>query len=193
MSEEPKISGALGKELSKRMVVRTDAQAEEVKVNRNGVSVVAVDIETAIVVQSVFYSTRLKVDYTAIPHAVYSHPQIASAGLREELETDLHPVDEPLELTLYDNPNQQWRACEDRPTMSTFNLIGEVPVDEIPDDAEIFCDEQGTALTFESFGTIRVIEGGDICGTRQGEGIVGRSSIDPTQPVPEAWPCEISE
>jgi len=40
--------------------------------------------EAAIVVQNMFYDTNLKVDYSAIPHAVYSHPQIASVGLTEE-------------------------------------------------------------------------------------------------------------
>ncbi len=40
--------------------------------------------EAAIVSQNSFYDTKLKVDYTAVPHAVYSHPQIASVGLGEE-------------------------------------------------------------------------------------------------------------
>jgi len=40
--------------------------------------------EAAIVAQNVLYDTRLKVDYTAVPHAVYSYPQIASVGLRED-------------------------------------------------------------------------------------------------------------
>ena len=40
--------------------------------------------EAAIVSQNSFHDTKLKVDYTAVPHAVYSHPQIASVGLGEE-------------------------------------------------------------------------------------------------------------
>ncbi|MDP3879996.1 MAG: dihydrolipoyl dehydrogenase [Dehalococcoidales bacterium] len=40
--------------------------------------------EVSIVVQNVFYGADLKVDYTVVPHAVYSHPQIASVGLGEE-------------------------------------------------------------------------------------------------------------
>ena len=40
--------------------------------------------EAAIVSQNSFYDTKLKVNYTAVPHAVYSHPQIASVGLGEE-------------------------------------------------------------------------------------------------------------
>jgi mycothione reductase len=40
--------------------------------------------EAAIVAHNVLYGTNLKVEYTAVPHAVYSYPQIASVGLREE-------------------------------------------------------------------------------------------------------------
>ncbi|UCB43868.1 MAG: dihydrolipoyl dehydrogenase [Dehalococcoidales bacterium] len=164
LSEEPEISGLLKSELSKRMAVYTNAQAEEVRKNRNGISVVIVDKksgeeseltaqkimmavgrrsnadllkveatgveldnrdfikvneymetskkniyavgdangqqmfthmanrEAAIVAQNVFYGTRLKVDYTAVPHAVYSHPQIAVVGLKEEEAKKNHEI-----------------------------------------------------------------------------------------------------
>jgi len=164
LSEEPEISDVLNQELSKRMVVRTNAQANEVKAVQNGVSVATVDRrsgqkrestaqqlmmavgrrsnadllevsntgveldnrgfikvneymetskkniyavgdangqqmfthmanrEAAIVVQNLFYGSRLKVDYTAVPHAVYSHPQIASVGLREEEARKDHEI-----------------------------------------------------------------------------------------------------
>ncbi len=39
--------------------------------------------EAEIVTQNAFYGTKNKVDYSAVPHAVYSHPQIASVGLTE--------------------------------------------------------------------------------------------------------------
>ncbi len=39
--------------------------------------------EAEIVAQNVFYGTKIKVDYSAVPHAVYSHPQISSVGLTE--------------------------------------------------------------------------------------------------------------
>ncbi|MFC1988385.1 dihydrolipoyl dehydrogenase [Chloroflexota bacterium] len=39
--------------------------------------------EAEIVVQNAFYGTNIKVDYSAVPHAVYSHPQVASVGLTE--------------------------------------------------------------------------------------------------------------
>ncbi len=48
--------------------------------------------EAAIVAQNVFYGTELKVDYAAVPHAVYSHPQIASVGLKEEEARKNHKV-----------------------------------------------------------------------------------------------------
>ena len=39
--------------------------------------------EAEIVTQNAFCGTKIKVDYSAVPHAVYSHPQIASVGLTE--------------------------------------------------------------------------------------------------------------
>jgi dihydrolipoamide dehydrogenase len=39
--------------------------------------------EAEIVVQNAFYGTKIKVDYSSVPHAVYSHPQIASVGMTE--------------------------------------------------------------------------------------------------------------
>jgi len=156
LSEEPEVSELLRRQLSKRMQIYTNAQAEEVKENNNGMVVVTKDKNTgklrefaaqkimvavgrrsnadllrventgveldargfikvneyletskknilavgdangkqmfthmanreaAIVAQNAFYGTNLKVDYSAIPHAVYSHPQIASVGPTEE-------------------------------------------------------------------------------------------------------------
>ncbi len=39
--------------------------------------------EAEIVAQNAFYGTNIKVDYSAVPHAIYSHPQVASVGLTE--------------------------------------------------------------------------------------------------------------
>ncbi len=39
--------------------------------------------EAEIVAQNAFYGTKIKVDYSAVPNAVYSHPQVASVGLTE--------------------------------------------------------------------------------------------------------------
>jgi dihydrolipoamide dehydrogenase len=40
--------------------------------------------EAALAAENALHGTELKVDYSAAPHAVYSHPQIASVGLTEE-------------------------------------------------------------------------------------------------------------
>jgi mycothione reductase len=164
LAEEVEISKVLKSELSKRIAVYTNAQAEEIKIKGNDVSVITIDRnsgermeftaqrlmmavgrrsnadllkventgveldkrgfikvneymetniknifavgdangqqmfthmanrEAAIVVQNVFYGNKLKVDYTAVPHAVYSHPQIASVGLTEEEARKNHKI-----------------------------------------------------------------------------------------------------
>jgi len=164
LSEEPEIAELLKKALSKRMKIHTNTQAEEVKGNNSGVTVVTKDKnsgkqrkftaqrimiavgrrsnadllkventgveldarsfikvneylettkkyifaigdangqqmfthmanrEAAIVEQNAFHGTKLKVDYTATPHAVYSHPQIASVGLSEENARKDHDI-----------------------------------------------------------------------------------------------------
>ncbi len=40
--------------------------------------------EAMLAVDNVLHGKRQKMDYSAVPHAVYSHPQIASVGLSEE-------------------------------------------------------------------------------------------------------------
>ncbi|MGD9142431.1 MAG: dihydrolipoyl dehydrogenase [Dehalococcoidia bacterium] len=48
--------------------------------------------EAAIVAANLLHDTDMAVDYAAVPHAVYSHPQIASVGLREEEARKEHDV-----------------------------------------------------------------------------------------------------
>jgi len=48
--------------------------------------------EAEIVVQNAFYGTKIKVDYSAVPHAVYSHPQVASVGMTEAQARESHSV-----------------------------------------------------------------------------------------------------
>jgi dihydrolipoamide dehydrogenase len=48
--------------------------------------------ETAIAAHNALHNARLKMDYSAAPHAVYSHPQIASVGLGEEKAKREHKI-----------------------------------------------------------------------------------------------------
>ncbi len=48
--------------------------------------------EAMVVANNVVHGHRLKMDYSAIPHAVYSHPQIASVGMTEEVARKEHKV-----------------------------------------------------------------------------------------------------
>ncbi|MFC1953285.1 dihydrolipoyl dehydrogenase [Chloroflexota bacterium] len=48
--------------------------------------------EAEIVTQNALYNTKIKVDYNAVPHAVYSHPQIASVGLTEAKAREDHDI-----------------------------------------------------------------------------------------------------
>ena len=48
--------------------------------------------EAEIVAQNAFYGTNIKVDYSAVPHAVYSHPQAASVGMTEVQAREGHNV-----------------------------------------------------------------------------------------------------
>ncbi|MFC1964665.1 dihydrolipoyl dehydrogenase [Chloroflexota bacterium] len=48
--------------------------------------------EAEIVTQNAFYGTNIKVDYSAVPHAIYSHPQVASVGLSEAQAREKHNI-----------------------------------------------------------------------------------------------------
>jgi len=48
--------------------------------------------ESALAADAAVHGTRLKMDYSAAPHAVYSHPHIASVGLREEEARKSHKI-----------------------------------------------------------------------------------------------------
>jgi mycothione reductase len=50
------------------------------------------NMEASLVVENILHNEELKMDYTAAPHAVYSHPQIASVGLIEEKARENHKV-----------------------------------------------------------------------------------------------------
>jgi len=164
LAEEPEVSELLKKELSRRMDVYTDVQAEEVKGNGHKVTVIVGDLkagrkkeftaqtllvavgrrsnadllkventgievdqrgfikvdeylktskkgifavgdangqqmfthvanrEAMLAADNAIHGSKLKMDYSAAPHAVYSHPQIASVGLTEENARKTHKV-----------------------------------------------------------------------------------------------------
>lgn len=48
--------------------------------------------EAAIVAHNVFHGTEIQVDYSVVPHAVYSHPQIASVGMKEDEARKDHDI-----------------------------------------------------------------------------------------------------
>ena len=48
--------------------------------------------EAVIVGHNAFHDARFKMDYSAAPHAIYSHPQIASVGLTEENAKKEHKI-----------------------------------------------------------------------------------------------------
>jgi dihydrolipoamide dehydrogenase len=164
LAEELEISELLKKELSKRMDIYTGVQAEEVKKNGRGVTVIVNDlkagrkkeftaqrvlvavgrrsnadllkventgvevdkrgfikvneylettrknifavgdangqqmfthvanVEASLVADNAIHGNQLKMDYSAAPHAVYSHPLIASVGLTEEAARKAYKV-----------------------------------------------------------------------------------------------------
>jgi len=48
--------------------------------------------EAVIAASNAFYDTKLEIDYSAVPHAIYSHPQIASVGLTEDNAKKEHKI-----------------------------------------------------------------------------------------------------
>ncbi|NQT31685.1 MAG: dihydrolipoyl dehydrogenase [Deltaproteobacteria bacterium] len=48
--------------------------------------------EAVIVVHNAFHDAKFEMDYSAAPHAIYSHPQIASVGLTEENARKDHKI-----------------------------------------------------------------------------------------------------
>lgn len=48
--------------------------------------------EAQLAAQNAIHGSKLKMDYSAAPHAIYSHPQVASVGLTEEAARKRHKV-----------------------------------------------------------------------------------------------------
>jgi len=48
--------------------------------------------ESVLAVHNAMHGSRLKMDYSATPHAIYTHPQVASVGMTEEAASKEHKV-----------------------------------------------------------------------------------------------------
>jgi mycothione reductase len=48
--------------------------------------------EAMLVAEAIVHNNKVKMDYSAAPHAVYSHPQIASVGITEEVAKKNHKI-----------------------------------------------------------------------------------------------------
>jgi dihydrolipoamide dehydrogenase len=50
------------------------------------------NVEALLAADNAMHGSKLKMDYSAVPHAVYSHPQIASVGLTEETAGKVYKI-----------------------------------------------------------------------------------------------------
>jgi len=50
------------------------------------------NVEASLAADNAIHGSKVKMDYSAAPHAVYSHPQIASVGMTEEAARKAHKV-----------------------------------------------------------------------------------------------------
>jgi mycothione reductase len=89
-----------GVELDKRGFIKVNHQLETTKKNifavgdANGQQMFThvANREAMIVGHNAFHDASFEMDYSAIPHAIYSHPQIASVGLTEENAKKEHKI-----------------------------------------------------------------------------------------------------
>ncbi len=89
-----------GVELDKRGFIKVNEYLETTKNNIYAVGDVngqqmfthVANRESVLAVHNAIHGSKVKMDYNAIPHAVYSHPQIASVGLTEETAKKTHKV-----------------------------------------------------------------------------------------------------
>ncbi len=89
-----------GVELDKRGFIRVDEYLETTKKNIFAVGDIngqqmfthVANVEASLAADNAIHGSKKKMDYSAAPHAVYSHPQIASVGMTEETARKAHKV-----------------------------------------------------------------------------------------------------
>ena len=89
-----------GVELDKRGFVKVDEYLETTKKNIFAVGDIngqqmfthVANVEASLAADNAIHGSSTKMDYSAAPHAVYSHPQIASVGMTEEAARKAYKV-----------------------------------------------------------------------------------------------------
>jgi len=89
-----------GVELDKRGFIKVDEYLETSKKNIFAVGDIngqqmfthVANVEASLAADNAIHGSKAKMDYSAAPHAVYTHPQIASVGMTEEAARKAHKV-----------------------------------------------------------------------------------------------------
>jgi dihydrolipoamide dehydrogenase len=89
-----------GVEVDKRGFVKVNEYLETTKRNIFAVGDIngqqmfthVANVEASLAADNAIHGSRIKMDYSAAPHAVYTHPQIASVGMTEEAAREAHKV-----------------------------------------------------------------------------------------------------
>jgi mycothione reductase len=89
-----------GVELDKKGFIKVDEYLETTRKNIFAVGDIngqqmfthVANVEASLAADNVIHGSKTKMDYSAAPHAVYSHPQIASVGMTEGAARKAHKV-----------------------------------------------------------------------------------------------------
>jgi mycothione reductase len=89
-----------GVEVDKRGFIRVNEYLETTKkdifavgdINGQQMFTHVANMEASLAADNAIHGSKTKVDYSATPHAVYSHPQVASVGMTEETARRAHKV-----------------------------------------------------------------------------------------------------